>query len=136
MGLLQPLPVPQRPWSHIFMDFVTGLPSSRGKTKVLTVADRFSKMANFIPLTKLPSAKATAEVMMNRVFRIHGFPSDIVSDRGPQFISAFWKEFCRLIGATVSMSSGYHPQSNGQSERLNQELETTLRCLPEPDYLE
>lgn len=129
MGLLQPLPIPHRPWSHISMDFVTGFPSSRGKTTVLTVVDRFSKMAHFIPLTKLPSAKVTAEVMMNHVFRIHGFPNDIVSDRGPQFISAFWKEFCRLIGATVSLSSGYHPQSNGQSERLNQELETTLRCL-------
>ena len=86
-------------------------------------------MVHFIPLTKLPSAKGTAEVMMNHIFRIHGFPNDIVSDRGPQLISAFWKEFCKLIGATVSMSSGYHPQSNGQSERLNQELETTLRCL-------
>ncbi|KAK5922946.1 hypothetical protein CgunFtcFv8_020167 [Champsocephalus gunnari] len=125
MGLLQPLPVPQRPGSHISMDFVTGLPSSRGKTTVLTVVDRFSKMAHVIPLTKLPSAKGTAEVMMNQVFRIR----DIVSDRGPQFISAFWKEFCRLIGTTVSISSGYHPQSNGQSECLNQELETTLCCL-------
>ena len=91
MGLLQLLPVPQRPWSHISMDFVTGLPSSRGKTAVLTVVDRFSKTAHFIPLTKLPSTKVTAEVMMNQIFRIHGFPDDIVSDRGPQFISVFWK---------------------------------------------
>lgn len=129
MGLLHPLPVPQRPWSHISMDFVTGLPPSRGNTTILTVVDRFSKMAHFVSLAKLPSAKETAEVMMNHVFRIHGFPSDIVSDRGPQFVSCFWKEFCQLLGATVSLSSGYHPQSNGQTERLNQELETCLRCL-------
>ena len=129
MGLLQPLPVPHRPWSHVSMDFVTGLPISEGNTTVLTVVDRFSKMAHFIALSKLPSAKETAEVMLRHVFRIHGFPRDIVSDRGPQFISRFWKEFCHLLGATVSLSSGYHPQSNGQSERINQELETCLRCL-------
>ena len=129
MGLLQPLPVPHRPWSDISMDFVTGLPYSEGNTTVLTVVDRFSKMAHFIALPKLPSAKETADVMMNNVFRLHGFPRDIVSDRGPQFISKFWKEFCHLLGATVSLTSGYHPQSNGQTERLNQELETCLRCL-------
>ena len=129
MGLLQPLPIPNRPWSEISMDFVTGLPLSRGNTTVLTVVDRFSKMTHFIALPKLPSAKEMAEVMMHNVFRLHGFPKDIVSDRGPQFVSRFWKEFCRLIGATVSLSSGYHPESSGQTERLNQELETCLRCL-------
>lgn len=129
MGLLQPLPLPSRPWAGISLDFVTGLPVSEGNTTVLTVVDRFSKMTHFIALPKLPSAKETAEVMMHNVFRIHGFPRDIVSDRGPQFISRFWKEFCSLIGATVSLTSGYHPESNGQTERLNQELETCLRCL-------
>ena len=112
----QPLPVPHRPWSDISMDFVTGLPYSEGNTNVLTVVDMFSKMAHFIGLPKLPSAKETADVMMNHVFRLHGFPRDIVSDRGPQFISKFWKEFCHLLGATVSLTSGYHPQSNGQTE--------------------
>ena len=126
-GELRPLPIPRRPWSHISMDFVTGLPPSNGNTVVLTVVDRLSKMVHFIALPKLPSAKETAEVMMFNVFKIHGFPEDIVSDRGPQFISRFWKEFCSLLGATVSLSSGFHPQTNGQSERLNQELETGLR---------
>ena len=128
-GLLQPLPVPHRPWSDISLDFVTGLPPSEGNTTILTVVDRFSKMVHFIPMPKLPSAKGTAEAVLLHVFRIHGFPKDVVSDRGPQFISQFWKAFCSLLGATVSLSSGYHPQSNGQSERLNQELETGLRCL-------
>uniref|UniRef100_A0A3B3H296 Gypsy retrotransposon integrase-like protein 1 n=1 Tax=Oryzias latipes TaxID=8090 RepID=A0A3B3H296_ORYLA len=129
MGLLQPLPVPSRPWADISMDFVTGLPVSRGHTTVLTVVDRFSKMVRFIALPRLPSAKGTAEIIMNQIVRYHGFPKDIVSDRGPQFVSRFWKEFCRLIGATVSLTSGYHPESNGQTERLNQQLETGLRCL-------
>ncbi len=122
-GLLQPLLVPSRPWSHIALDFVTALPPSLGNTVVLTVVDRFSKAAHFIPLPKLPSAKETAATVVNHVFRIHGLPADVVSDRGPQFVSKFWREFCRLLGATVSLSSGFHPQTNGQTERANQDLE-------------
>ncbi|CAM4619083.1 unnamed protein product [Leuciscus chuanchicus] len=128
-GLLQPLPIPSRPWSHIALDFVTALPPSQGNTVVLTVVDRFSKAVHFIPLPKLPSAKETALTVVNHVFRLHGLPTDVVSDRGPQFVSKFWQEFCRLLGATVSLSSGFHPQSNGQTERANQDLERTLRCL-------
>ncbi|KAI2647554.1 Transposon Tf2-6 polyprotein [Labeo rohita] len=100
-----------------------------GNTVVLTVVDRFSKAAHFIPLPKLPSAKETAATVVDHVFRIHGLPMDVVSDRGPQFISRFWREFCRLLGASVSLSSGFHPQSNGQTERANQDLERVLRCL-------
>uniref|UniRef100_A0A3B3H6Q5 Gypsy retrotransposon integrase-like protein 1 n=1 Tax=Oryzias latipes TaxID=8090 RepID=A0A3B3H6Q5_ORYLA len=128
-GLLHPLPMPNRPWSHIAMDFVTGLPPSHGNTVILTIVDRFSKMAHFISLPQLPTASALAEIMVNDVFRHHGIPVDIVSDRGPQFISQVWKAFCTALGATVSLSSGYHPQSNGQAERTNQELEAALRCL-------
>ncbi|KAI2653996.1 Transposon Tf2-9 polyprotein [Labeo rohita] len=132
-GLLQPLPVPSRPWSrpwsHIALDFVTALPPSQGNTVVLTVVDRFSKAAHFIPLPKLPSAKETAVTVVDHVFRLHGLPTDVVSDRGPQFVSKFWQEFCKLLGATVSLSSGFHPQTNGQTERANQDLERTLRCM-------
>lgn len=98
VGLLHPLPIPSRPWSHIALDFVTGLLPSRGNTVVLMVVDRFSKAAHFIPLPILPSAKETAQVVVDHVFRIHGLMADVVSDRGPQFISRFWKEFCRHIG--------------------------------------
>ena len=132
-GLLQPLPVPHRPWSHLSVDFVTGLPPSEGQTAILTVVDRFSKSAHFISLPGLPTAKVMAEVLLHQVFRLHGLPSDIVSDRGPQFVSQFWREFCRLLGASASLSSGFHPQSNGQTERLNQELETALRVLCSQD---
>uniref|UniRef100_A0A0F8AN84 ribonuclease H n=1 Tax=Larimichthys crocea TaxID=215358 RepID=A0A0F8AN84_LARCR len=124
-----PLPIPMRPWSHVALDFVSGLPPSDGNTVILTIVDRFSKMAHFIPLPKLPSAKETAQIVLEQVFRIHGLPKDIVSDRGPQFASSFWKEFCHLLGATASLTSGFHPQSNGQAERINQELEKALRCM-------
>lgn len=128
-GKLRPLPVPHRPWSHIALDFVTGLPPSKGNTVILTIVDRFSKAAHFIALPKLPSAQETAQLLVNHVFRLHGIPSDIVSDRGPQFTSQVWRVFCRALGATVSLSSGFHPQTNGQTERLNQELESALRCV-------
>uniref|UniRef100_A0A3B3HJB6 Gypsy retrotransposon integrase-like protein 1 n=1 Tax=Oryzias latipes TaxID=8090 RepID=A0A3B3HJB6_ORYLA len=128
-GLLHPLPVPSRPWSHIAVDFITGLPPSQGHTVILTVIDRFSKAAQFIPLPQLPTATETADTLVNHVFRHHGIPCDIVSDRGPQFTSQVWKAFCSALGATVSLTSGYHPQANGQAERANQELEAALRCL-------
>lgn len=126
-GLLQPLPVPRRPWSLIAVDFVTGLPPSQGNTSA--IVDRFSKAAHFAPLTKLPSAKETAEVLVNQVFGLHGIPADIVSNKGPQFTSAVWEAFCAALGAMVSLTSGFHPQSNGQIERANQSLEVFLRCL-------
>lgn len=102
VGLLQPLPIPSRLWSHLALDFVTGLPPSRGNTMILTVVDHFSKVAHLIPLPKLPSAKETAQTMVDHVFQIHGLPVDVVSDRGPQFVSRFWKEFCRQIWAFTS----------------------------------
>ncbi|KAF7650617.1 hypothetical protein LDENG_00123100, partial [Lucifuga dentata] len=83
-------------------------------------------MAHFLPLPKLPMAKETAKLMLQHIFRLHGFPADVVSDRGPQFSSVFWREFCTLVGATVSLTSGFHPQSNGQTERMNQEMETSM----------
>ncbi len=93
-GLLQPLSVPSRPWSHISLDFVTGLPASSGNTVVLTVVGPVLEGFSFIPLPKLPSARETAVAVLDHVFRIHGLPTDVVSDRGPQFVSKFWSEFC------------------------------------------
>ncbi|KAK7929110.1 hypothetical protein WMY93_005505 [Mugilogobius chulae] len=128
-GRLHPLPVPSRPWSHIAIDFVSGLPVSHGKAVILTIIDRFSKSVHFVPLEKLPSALETADLLVQHVFRLHGTPLDIVSDRGPQFISQVWRGFCQALGAKVSLSSGFHPQTNGQCERANQNLEASLRCV-------
>lgn len=121
-GLLQPLPLPHRPWSHITIDFVTDLPVSNGHTTILTVIDRFSKACRLIPLPKLPTTMQTAEHLCNWVFRFYGLPEDIVSDRCPQFTSRLWSAFFRSLNTNVSLTSGYHPQSHGQIERLNQEL--------------
>ncbi|KAL0192023.1 hypothetical protein M9458_010319, partial [Cirrhinus mrigala] len=96
-GLLQPLPIPQRPWSHVSIDFITDLPNSRGFTTILTVIDRFSKACRLIPLAKLPTAFETAEVLMEQMFRFYGLPEYIVSDRGPQFTSRVWSAFCQQL---------------------------------------
>ena len=117
------------------MDFVTGLPPSQGNTTILTIVDRFSKSVRLVALAKLPTAAETAELLTNHVFRLYGLPRDIVSDRGPQFTSRVWQAFCAGIGATASLSSGYHPQTNGQAERANQSLETALRCMSSPPLL-
>ena len=108
----------------IALDFVTGLPTSQGKNTIMTMVDRFSKMVHF---AALPAE--TADLLVSHVVRLHGIPQDIVSDRGPQFTSKVWQAFCRGIGATVSLSLGYHPQTNEQAERANQALEATLQCV-------
>ncbi len=128
-GKLLPLPVPNRTWSHLGVDFVTDLPVSEGNTCILVVVDRFSKSYRLIPLKNLPTAMETAEKMFNHVFRYFSIPEDIVSDRGPQLISRVWKNFLKLPGVTVSLSSGYHPQTNGQTERKIQEIGRFLRTF-------
>ncbi len=128
-GKLLSLPVPNGPWSRLGVDFVTDLPASEGNTCILVVVDRFSKSCCLIPLKSLPTAMETAEQMFNHVFRYFGIPEDIVSDRGPQFISRVWKNFLKLLGVTVSLSSRYQPQTNGQTERKIQEIGRFLRTF-------
>lgn len=118
-GMLCLLTVPTCHWSHITLDFVTGLPPSKSDTIILTIVDRFSKTVHFVFVAKLPTTHETAEVMVQHVFRLHGIPSDIISDQGPQFISQVWKAFCPALGASVSLSCGFHPQTKGQCERAS-----------------
>ncbi|KAK3545517.1 hypothetical protein QTP70_007758 [Hemibagrus guttatus] len=128
-GKLLPLPVPNRPWSHLGVDFITDLPASGGYTCILVIVDRFSKSCRLIPLPRPPTALETAAYLFNHVFRYYGLPEDIVSDRGPQFTSRVWRAFCKRLGVTVSLSSGYHPQTNGQTERKIQEVGRFLRTF-------
>ncbi|KAL0177702.1 hypothetical protein M9458_026596, partial [Cirrhinus mrigala] len=128
-GKLHPLPIPDHPWSHLGVDFMMDLPSSDGNTCILVIVDRFSKFCRLLPLKGLPTAMETAESLFNHVFRYYGIPEDTVSDRGPQFISRVWKSFFKLLGVTVSLSSRYHPQTNGQTERKIQEVGRFLRTF-------
>ncbi|KAK3515285.1 hypothetical protein QTP70_013487 [Hemibagrus guttatus] len=100
----------------------TDLPSSGGFTSVMVVIDRFFKACKLGPMKGLPTAIQTAEALFQHVFRNFGLPEDIVSDRGSQFTSGVWRSFCKQLGIRISLSSGYHPQSNSQVERLNQEI--------------
>ena len=126
-GLLQPLPVPNRPWSSISMDFITDLPPSEGHDAILVIVDRFTKMAHFIPCSKSISGPETANLILANVVRLHGIPDDIISDRGAPFISHFWKRLFQLLGTTTKLSTAFHPQTDGQTERVNQVLEQYLR---------
>jgi len=134
-GLLTPLPTPQRPWSHIAIDFITDLPKSQGHTTILTIVDRFSKACRLIPLPKLPTALETAEILCNQVFRFYGLPEDIVSDRGPQFTSRVWTAFFKSLNVNISLTSGCHPQSNAQTERLNQDVTRFLRAYCQKEWI-
>ena len=124
---LKPLEVPTRPWAHITMDFITGLPESEGYNAILVVVDRFSKMGIFIPCTEKTDSKKTAKMLLDNVFTKHGLPDKITSDRGPQFTSNFTNEVYKAMNIENALSTAHHPQTDGQSERVNQELELYLR---------
>lgn len=128
-GLLQPLPIPQKIWEDVSMDFITGLPSSRGYQVILVVVDRLSKYAHFATLKTGFTSSQVADRFFDRVVKLHGLPSTIVSDRDRVFTSAFWRHLWRLHGTTLKMSSTYHPQTEGQTEAVNKILEMYLRCF-------
>uniref|UniRef100_A0A803TSU7 Gypsy retrotransposon integrase-like protein 1 n=1 Tax=Anolis carolinensis TaxID=28377 RepID=A0A803TSU7_ANOCA len=127
MGLLQTVAEPTRPWECVAMDFVGELPVSKGHRYIWTVLDLFSKQAHFIALTKLPSAEKLAELYINHIYKLHGCPSRVVSDRGVQFTAKFWEKFLEMLGAERSLSSAFHPMTNGAVERTQQTLGQFLR---------
>jgi transposase InsO family protein len=131
-GQPQPLAVPDRPWQHICMDFVGPLPSSAGYTSIMVVVDRFSKMAHFLPTVNTAAAPDTARLFISGVYRLHGLPESIVSDRDRQFVSSFWSSLMSQLGVRRSMSTANHPQSDGQTERVNRVLKEMLRAYVSP----
>ncbi|MCO5572529.1 hypothetical protein L7F22_026284 [Adiantum nelumboides] len=119
-GLLQPLPLPASPWESISMDFIFGLPKSiHGNTGIWAIVDRFSKQAHFIPVKKTIKAHQMATLFISQIFKYHGLPSSIVSDRDPRMTSSFWKGLFENLGTRLNFSSAYHPQTDGQSEIAN-----------------
>ena len=128
-GLLQPLPIPRLAWTHVTMDFIESLPNSQGYDTIMVVIDRLTKVGHFIALSHPFSAKKVAQLFLDSIFRLHGLPESIVTDRDRIFTSTFWQELFRLVGTDLHYSSAYHPQSDGQSERLNQCVESYLRCM-------
>ncbi|WVZ90355.1 LOW QUALITY PROTEIN: hypothetical protein U9M48_036664, partial [Paspalum notatum var. saurae] len=130
-GTLQPLPIPSWKWENISMDFITGLPKTRdGYDSIWVIVDGLTKSAHFLPVrTKYPVEKYT-ELYLTRIVCLHGVPTTIVSDRGSQFTSKFWKALHEAMGTNLHHSTAYHPQTGRQTERVNQILEDMLRVCP------
>ena len=128
-GLLVPLPIPQQPWEMITMRFIDRLPQSGKFNCLWVVMDKRTEFAHFLPLAHPYIASKVALLYMSSIYRIHGFPKSIVSDRDPVFTSHFWRELFKYAGTDLRMSSANHPQTDGQIERVNQRVKTYLRCF-------
>lgn len=109
------------------MDYIIGLPKVEDFGTIIVVVDRLSKYATFIAAPKYVSVEETAQLFFKHIVKYWGLPKDIVSDQDPRFTDIFWTELFKLLGSTLSMSSSFHPQSDGQTERFNSMLEEYLR---------
>lgn len=126
-GLLKPLDIPERPWKSISMDFIVKLPLSHGYDSIWVVCDRLTRAAHFIPCRENMSASELAWLFVDRIFRYHGLPDSIISDRGSIFVSNFWSALTSRLNISSRHSTAYHPRTDGLTERTNQSLETYLR---------
>ncbi|KJZ68428.1 hypothetical protein HIM_12180 [Hirsutella minnesotensis 3608] len=128
-GLLAPLPAPSRPWQEISMDFITDLPPVRCEKKIyssiLVVVDRLTRYVRYIPV----SSRISSDGLADEIFKHYGMPDGIVSDRGSLFTGHFWATFCHLLHCKRRLSTAFHPQTDGQTERVNQTIEQYLRTF-------
>jgi hypothetical protein len=128
-GPLQSLPIPTWKWEDISMDFIVGLPrTAKGFDSIWVIIDRLTKIAYFLPVKTSYPVLTYAQIYNARILSLHGIPKTIVSDRGPQFVSKLWEELHKSLGTKLLHSSAYHPQTSGQTERVNQILEDMLRA--------
>jgi len=128
-GKLMPNAIPEKPWSHISANFITKLPLAQGYNAILVVCNCFSKMAYFIATTEKTSAEGLAKLFWDHIWKLHGLPESIISDRRVQFAVEMMKELNNLLGIQTKLSTAYHLQMDGQTERINQELEQYLRVF-------
>ncbi|MBW0573311.1 hypothetical protein O181_113026 [Austropuccinia psidii MF-1] len=125
-GLLKPLPIPNGLWICLSMDFITQLPLSNSFDSILFIVDRFSKMTVFIPTMYSIISLDSAHLFIKNIFSKHGFPSRILSDRGSLFFSSFWTNLFQQLKISRDLSTAYHPETDGQTERVNRILEQYL----------
>ena len=126
---LQPHDVPDGPWQTVGVDLITGLPVVNGYDVIIVYIDHYSKQVHVIPTTSKVDAEGIANIHHREVFRLHGIPTKFVSDRGPQFAARIMKALYQRLGITHALTTAYHPQSNGQTEHANQEVERHLRLF-------
>jgi hypothetical protein len=129
LGLLKPLPIGERPWSSISVDHIVELPMSGGHDAIMVVVCRLTKQAIFVPCHTTDNSDDLAKLFIRDVFSKHGLPVDIVSDRGTMFTSKLWTSLCDILSIRQNLSTAYHPQTDGQTERTNQTLEQYLRMF-------
>jgi transposase InsO family protein len=129
VGKLHPMETPAERWDKISVDFVVELPNAHGYDAVMNVVDCVSKRAHFIPTHTTITAEGAAWIFLKEVWRHHGLPRSVVSDRGPQFVTEFTRKLYKLLGIKLATSTAYHPQTDGQTERVNQEMEQFLRIF-------
>ena len=133
-GLMVPLQIPSRPWSSVSTDLITGLPKTKSNYNAIAVfVCRLTKMVHFVPTRSNVDAVGYSKIFLNNVFKLHGMPTEIVSDRDPRFTSLWWTEFCKSVGIKRSMSTAYKPSSDGMTERVNRILEEYLRSFVQPN---
>jgi transposase InsO family protein len=129
-GLLKPLPIPQRIWAELSMDFITELPPTahRGATNLMVITDRLTKSVILVSMVET-TAERVADAFFTHFYMHHGLPRAITSDRGPQFVGAFWRIICEKLSIQRRLTTAFHPQSDGATERANQEVERILRAF-------
>ena len=130
-GKLKPLEIPKGPWKSVTADFIVKLPEAQGYNAILVTVCRGTKQAHFIPTVEETSARGTAVLYRDNVWKLHGLPEEIITDKDPRFASDFIKELNTILGIKTKISTPYHPQTDGQTERVNQELEQYLRLFIE-----
>jgi hypothetical protein len=135
-GNLQPLSIPEWKWKNICMDFIVDFPrTSRGYNSIWVIVDRLTKSVHFIPVVTIYRVRQYAELYQSHIIRYHGIPKIIISDRASIFVARFWEQLHECLGTHLIRSSAYHPQTDGQTERVNQIIEDMIRACVLTDGL-